>query len=318
MPGFVTHYLFGCESVKLLREKSLREILKKHKKVYIVGLQGPDLFFYCPYSFTGTGKRLGSVMHVSETGRFFENFLQKLDGLQGEERNIGIAYFSGFLGHYILDTVCHPFVYYFTGYLDKDKPYFGKHVDFETDIDCVMLKELTGRDVVDFHPERILALTGKESAVVADILHNVCKTTYPYIVSTPLRMKQALLSYRFMNGMLGDRKGIKKKIAETAEKTVFGHAMVSPLFVVENKETAWEDLMNRSHRKWVNPWDVSLEDTDSFDELFVRAQKIYIRLLEKVAEAYVSESKGKTSREELRGMIGNRSYHSGLDCSIPS
>lgn len=313
MPGFATHYLFGYDSLKRYRRSNFKEVLKQHQHAYCTGLQGPDIFFYSPYSFTGNKKRLGSVMHVYETGAFLRNLIRAVLQLRGEEQQIGISYLAGFLGHYSLDTTCHPYIYYASGYLDKENPYFGKHVDLEMDIDRLLFHEMMGKKLIDFQPGKAVALTRKEAACIGRLLDYSCKKTYPYISSGMGKMAQTLWTFRWMNIMLKDRSGMKKKLVQAGEQAVLGHPIVSPLLVTEEKEAQWEDPLNMRHQEWKNPWDQEQTSTESFLDLFHRAQKYYITLLEMLDCMYA----GTDIHQKLYQAIGNRSYHSGLDCEFP-
>ena len=46
MPGFTTHYLLGIKTYKDIPENKLKSIISKHQWLYLLGLQGPDMFFY--------------------------------------------------------------------------------------------------------------------------------------------------------------------------------------------------------------------------------------------------------------------------------
>ena len=97
MPGFVTHYIFGCENITKIENKHIKESVKKHKAVYALGLQGPDLFFFSPFSFTGKRKRLGSIMHIYNTGEFLENLSIEVETVVACEdddstMNVGTVY----------------------------------------------------------------------------------------------------------------------------------------------------------------------------------------------------------------------------------
>ena len=52
MPGFTTHYLFGVNAYKDLKNTPLKKNICGNHAAYSLGLQGPDLFFYylTPYT----------------------------------------------------------------------------------------------------------------------------------------------------------------------------------------------------------------------------------------------------------------------------
>ncbi len=313
MPGFVTHYIFGCENITKIENKHIKESVKKHKAVYALGLQGPDLFFFSPFSFTGKRKRLGSIMHIYNTGEFLENLSIEVEKRRGEERKIALAYFAGFLGHYFLDTNCHPYIYYATGYLDKSEPYIGKHVDFETDIDMLILGRYKNKDVMNFNYSKIVGLNRDEINVVGHILNRACKKSYPDIMTNNIMMMVSIVQYRIAYSQLRDKKGYKSSIIKKIEDRIFGHPKVSPLLVVEDKNSRWRDPLNLDKRKWLNPWDETLQSNYSFIELMEKAGDCYRKILNEVID-----DTGSIRYNEVKEKISNNSYHSGLDCSIPS
>ncbi|MBQ4067658.1 MAG: zinc dependent phospholipase C family protein [Lachnospiraceae bacterium] len=316
MPGFITHYLFGCETVKNIKEKNLRNVIRENKKAFSLGLQGPDVFFYFPYSFTGNKKRLASVMHVYDTGRFLHNLIEEVNGLNDSKKNIGLAYLLGFLGHYSMDTKCHPYIYYRTGYLNKGKDYFGKHTDFETDIDFLLLDKLKGKSVVDFRQENTIKLDAYSTKIIAKILNNACNKTYPYIKSSNKLMEISITSFYYSNGMLNDKNGYKKRALAMAEKIVLGSVSAAPLFMVANKDMVWDDPLNEKKAEWKNPWDLKHKSRKSFLELMDEAQSYYITLINNVGNEIIKNA--DIDFDLLDSLICNNSYHSGLDCSIPS
>lgn len=103
MPASYAHYRFG----KLLLPSlpaDVRQTVQRFRRMYDMGLQGPDFFFYYNiFMKTATGQ-LGSVFH-RQTGREFFPVACKAAASDAAR-----AYLYGLLGHYCLDSTCHPFV----------------------------------------------------------------------------------------------------------------------------------------------------------------------------------------------------------------
>ena len=103
MPASYAHYRFG----KLLLPNlppDVRQCIQRFRRMYDMGLQGPDFFFYYnPFLNTPTGE-LGTVFH-QQTGRQFFPVACK-----AATSDAARAYLYGLLGHYCLDSICHPFV----------------------------------------------------------------------------------------------------------------------------------------------------------------------------------------------------------------
>ena len=103
MPASYAHYRFG----KLLLPQlpaDVRQCVQRFRRLYDMGLQGPDIFFYYnPFWDTSAGE-LGKIFH-RQTGREF--FPAACRAAVSEA---GKAYLYGLLAHYCLDSTCHPFV----------------------------------------------------------------------------------------------------------------------------------------------------------------------------------------------------------------
>lgn len=103
MPASYAHYRFG----KLLLPQlppDVRQCVSRFRRLYDVGLQGPDFFFYYnPLMKTPVGS-LGGSFHAQSGQEFFTRVCGQA---QSEAAR---AYLYGLLGHYCLDTCCHPFV----------------------------------------------------------------------------------------------------------------------------------------------------------------------------------------------------------------
>ena len=103
MPASYAHYRFG----KLLLPNlpaDVRQNVQRFRRMYDMGLQGPDFFFfYNPFVKTATVK-LGSVFHHQTGQEFFQV------ACKAATSDAAKAYLYGLLAHYCLDTACHPFV----------------------------------------------------------------------------------------------------------------------------------------------------------------------------------------------------------------
>ena len=124
MPGFTTHYLFGLNSFRELEEPDLVSCIRKFPHAFCMGLQGPDIFFYYLPSYLRSSGNIGQLAHHKNTGVFLIQLLKSKDMfLKETEQQIAISYICGFLGHYVLDTTCHPYIFAKSHYGTYDKGY---------------------------------------------------------------------------------------------------------------------------------------------------------------------------------------------------
>ena len=126
MPASYAHYRFG----KLLLPElppDVRQCIQRFRRMYDMGLQGPDFFFYHGvFLKTATGE-LGSAFH-RQTGQVF--FPAACKAVTSDAAK---AYFYGLLGHYCLDSICHPFVHQL---VEIDE---AKHVPLESELERYLL-----------------------------------------------------------------------------------------------------------------------------------------------------------------------------------
>lgn len=103
MPSPYAHYRFGRELLPTL-PADVRQCIQRFRRVFDVGLQGPDLFFYYnPLTATKIGA-LGGHFHAQSGQEFFSFAGTKADS------EVARAYLYGLLGHYCLDSTCHPYI----------------------------------------------------------------------------------------------------------------------------------------------------------------------------------------------------------------
>ena len=126
MPASYAHYRFGKQVLPALPAE-IRQNIQRFRRLYDMGLQGPDFFFYYnPLMKTGIGD-LGAQFH-SQTGQvFFENACKAATSEAAQ------AYLYGLLCHYCLDSECHPFVE------SKVKTGEARHVALESEFDRYLL-----------------------------------------------------------------------------------------------------------------------------------------------------------------------------------
>lgn len=103
MPANYAHYRFGKQLLPTL-PPDVRQCIQRFRRLFDMGLHGPDIFFYFnPFLKTAVGD-LGGKFHM-QTGQEF--FPVACNAATSEAAR---AYLYGLLGHYCLDSMCHPFV----------------------------------------------------------------------------------------------------------------------------------------------------------------------------------------------------------------
>ena len=105
MPTTYAHDLFG-QRVYTFLTPEIRQVIRKNKNLFRIGLHGPDILFYDIPNSRVT--RTGIVMHREVAAPFFERGMTLVRQKHDEKL---LAYLLGFACHYLLDSTCHPYVY---------------------------------------------------------------------------------------------------------------------------------------------------------------------------------------------------------------
>lgn len=317
MPGYDTHYLFGINAYRRLPNCEVKKAVYANKGVYTLGLLGPDIFFYYATEVVAARKNIGSIMHTTNTGIFIKNLIEYTVMKRGAEREVATAYLAGFLSHYALDCVCHPYVYWKTDYLHKGKDYLEKHFSLETDIDILLLKNYKNTTPYEFTKNSEIRINILQMPVICDMLHYAIHQTYHDSRITRRGIKYAIGSIKKEQKALRIASDKLKNAIGSIEKYFIGQNYIAPL-IPGGCEIRNEDPLNTRHEKWYNPWDLSKSSTMSVPDMLNKAREGYLLTIFHL-DTYLDENlRTEESYSDLLNNIGSRSYHSGLNCRIPS
>lgn len=130
MPATYAHYRFGSQMLGHMPADMCRTA-KRYRRLYDVGLHGPDLFFFYRPGMPSKVRVLGHKFHI-QTGREFFSRVCRM--LRLEPSEAGQAYLYGVLCHYALDAACHPFVE------EISREGVISHTRLETEFDAYLLR----------------------------------------------------------------------------------------------------------------------------------------------------------------------------------
>lgn len=322
MPGFTTHYILGMKAYNDLPFNQLKHIIAKYRWLYQLGLQGPDIFFYnLPILRHRDYRNVGSYMHEHLVSRFFQVYLAELSRIPSrQQREQALAYFCGYVCHYIGDSICHPYVYGRIRY-DIDSPsiqHHGLHAQLENDLDALLLRTYKKKKPSEFNQAATICLNGQEIQFISRLLSDCINRTY-YPVSdrnhfqvTPRMIHVSILALRFGCRTLSDPSG-KKRIGLAFFESIFLPNPVASRKLVTDQVANPRWSLNLDHESWCNPWNRQMASTQSFPELFrqclAKCRATYF-LLHRAAASSVPAADQDFS--PLIQELGNYSYHSGL------
>ena len=317
MPGYDTHYLFGIQVYRKMPVCRVKNDIRLKKDAYVLGMLGPDIFFYYATEVVAIRKNIGSTMHTTKTNAFLMAMLDYVSGLNERQNSVEVAYLAGFMTHYFLDVKCHPYVYWETDYLHKKPGYLKKHYQFENDIDIALLRIMRNTTPYEFSSVSEIKINKADRDRVCRMLYYAIHQVYPKSRITITGIRLAIASVQREQKLLRSAPSKLKTILQNVEETFNGqHSLASLVPSVDHEISP--DPLNLAHRVWSNPWKTDKKSKESVPDMMETAGS-QTALLFHMLEDYLYEfPKDRDIYRTLSGKIGNLSYHSGLDCKIPS
>lgn len=322
MPGFRSHYVFGIETRNELKKMNTRrslsvyDMIRSFPAIYALGEQGPDIFFYNPPSYLHR-HNIGARMHHESTLVFITHLIDTAGATRSTYlRDEAIAYTAGFIGHYTLDTICHPYIHYRAckDIYDSSNKGFYNHMLLEADLDCSLLAHFFRMKPSEFHPSKTIVLTRSESLFLSAFIDRAIDRTYPGSLVLSGEIQSSFKCSRMVYDVMEDPFLWKKKFVRSLEGVFFPHPQYSAM-IANDGHFSYNDPCNLRHHLWRNPWKTELFSTESFYELFHKAMHHYIRRLSLLERIFSSEFGSRDYYEYfnlLKNDLGNLSYDSGL------
>ena len=341
MPAYLAHYTCGVYAQRHLGHTQLNTLIREHRHAWQMGLAGPDLFFYSVIEATRPGMTIGRAMHKYRTGAFLRSLYRCAFELEGKEREIALAYFAGFAGHYALDCAGHPAVYHATDDPDERKA-LGRHFRYEAAMDAFSCEKLLGRNINESGQMGIIRLSKQERHVIAHCLHRAISQVYPEMKKhvSARRLNLLLIEYYAISGMLIDPSGFGEWLVLHAEKPLLGYPLTSPLMINNNRygldDSAWDRFEPLFFRAvgWLDGCyallDQALSQKALSDQVQDQALDPVLGRSEEGEQSKVSDqsdegeqskvseqseageqSKASVCEKALFAYVGSRSYHTG-------
>ena len=296
MPDTVIHAAFGREVWSSLPEEIQSRLADDP---YNFALLGPDVWF--TYQLWKRQDGRGRTMHTTRPGDFLMALADRC-GLS-VSRDALFSYLAGFLCHYALDSVTHPYIIYMT----EEKYHYPRcHMSFERSLDAMELRRasrwgqahpVTGH----YYP------AGRLPASIRSDLDAVYAEIYGWRNCWKL-LNRCSRRFRLFYRVVENPKGLFSRLARLTGSA----AMKSFTYSESHFNSA--DVENLEGSVWQHGFDPSVRSSASFPELREDARKMAVRL---ISAAYRFVYLSDLSREGLAAEIGNRSYLSGFPADDP-
>lgn len=305
MADFLTHTIFSEEVLYRVNDKKLREEIWKRMDLYILGSQGPDIFYYfnfLPWQNSKDITKIGTLIHNYKTGSFLKMGIEYALKAPGEKDKYDLlSYITGYICHFYLDKNIHPYVCYFTEnkiYRKDGSKVKVSHQDIETNIDIIYTREKRNEKAYKtklyllFNPNNI-------PLIVLDFYRYALKELFDiYVPDKDIKKSAADMRKGFR--LLYDPLRVKGTILKLLKIKP-----AKPLYTKSEDDTI--DWLNRKKRVWHH-----LDDRDENYTLSV--DEIYENALEECSEVINTLSKRIDSREELDDLFPNISYLTNKPC----
>lgn len=275
MPSIITHDTFGQDVYRDLFASIGGS--RDEAEAFLLGNQGPDPLFYsvaCPW--LAANHDLGNVMHDQLPARLIDAFKTGLPFFPDEERPIARAYALGFLCHYTLDSIMHPFIFGQQYALcDAGEPGLTRadghevHAYIETELDEMVLFVKRGETVERFNPARdILKGSAHMLDVVSKLYVYVAMAVYGRAVPTSL-FRDSVHAMRLGQRAFHSASGLKRMLLGKTEELVRPYSFVRAMsHLPVELETSIFD--NRERAAWDDPF-TGATSSESFWDLYERA-----------------------------------------------
>ena len=314
MPATAVHAYFAQDLNDILPKEIKNKLDVNRLKTF--GQSTDSLMFYNLFSIL-PGKKIRDFQkyfHTNKTQEFFINLINYIKENDYTEDIDVNSFLVGAICHYVLDSTVHPYIYYKTGYFNKnDKStykYNNVHTFMETFLDNDMIKRRESINPYKFNISKFSFDTSKFSNELNDTIKYTFKETFDvdnmdkiYYKSLK-QMRNSIFIFR------QDIYGIKKffyKLADTfTSKRVFRFEAISYHYPLNDRH----NFLNENHKLWRNPCDYSLTSEESFLDLYLRALKL-TKVMICASFDYIN---GKDI--ELEKIFINKSYITGLDCEL--
>lgn len=286
MPSLITHHMFSKEVLKHLKQDELSRF-SNELTIYHTFAQSHDYLFY--YTFNPIHakriKNLGHYAHRHKTQDYIVNIIKEIKENNLENNQQAIAYLYGSITHYVLDTTCHPYIFYKTGVYrpnEKDtKKYHGEHNRIEKDLDAIYYEKYTNKKYNTCNVSKEIIKNPTFTPELLTTINNVYKETY----------NQDNIGYYFYRGIkhakiaytlfINDHLGIKKFLYKLLDTITFKHFGYIAAYSTYIKHPNL-NYLNSDNKEWNHPSNPEQIYTYSFEDLYNQSIKKTLTIIREI------------------------------------
>ncbi len=311
MPSLTTHKIFAQELLNDLTKEEKNKFQDSINLYYIFS-QSHDFLFYYTFNFNAKKiKDFGHYAHHYNTQDYLINIVKEIKDSKNKNNPDLLAYLYGSITHYVLDTTCHPFIFYKTGVRRKKEKetfkYRGEHNRIEKDLDAIYYEKYTNKKYNKCNLNKEIIGNVKFSEELTNFVSTIYKKTYNKDNIGKYYYKGIKHCKVFNTLIVNDRFGIKRffyKLIDTITNHPYGNLSVYSTHLL----TPNLNFLNNERKQWIHPCNKNLKYNYSFQDLFELSLKKTKKIIKEVNKVLYEDS----SIEKLRDYIPNIDYSTGL------
>lgn len=265
MPALYTHQILAEEILERLPEETRARVLER-EKAYFFGAQGGDPFYLYEYVFRKRSENVGTLMHKTNV---YELFLEFLRYIRKENNPSAYSYALGYVTHYAVDVVFHPYVYWavekYGRELSERRKNDKLHFLIEADFDTFFVEKFKGIPVNEYrYPLSYRDLRAAELfPFFSKTLHEALEVNLDEAA-----FERSMKRFFYYQRLLGDKNYRKRKFLFRAEN--FFRISHTTSFMMRRSDPD-RRFMNESGEQWFYPESPSLTRTDTVWQLADKA-----------------------------------------------
>ena len=310
MPSIITHHVFSDEVYNRLSKKRKKQ-LDPAIDVYHAFAQSHDYLYY--YVFHRDLKKvneLGNKGHKSDTQAYLINMIQNIKKMNLVNDGYALGYLYGSICHYVMDSMCHPFIFYKTGawnHDDKDTyKYRGGHTMMEKSIDAIYYEMKYKRKYKYCNVSKDIIGKPIFTDKLCELINKTWKDTYNED-DMAIKYKKGIKDAKFIFSVaVNDRFGIKKAIYKFIDFITDHRRNIQ--YCSNHNDNPDMSLLNLEHKEWNNPANKVLRYNSSFVDLFNEGVLKVLKIIE-ASDMFFSD---KVDLNYLKEQIPDVSYSNGL------
>jgi len=273
VPSVIAHYL--------LAEKIRKNLtIRLFDQAFYCGAQGPDFLCFhrmLPLMFGKSLNNAGLLLHRENPKKTFgiiSDYFAKCNN------DIIKSYLLGFVCHYALDSIAHPYIYAMVDEYRRELSVPEKisdtkiHHKIESMLDVIILRSETGKEPTKFRLTKAFSADSQVRGSIASLYEFLLVKEFKYQGGSSLKadIEQALKDTQKGFAVINNTLLIKLWIANRIEKTFNCPMKYSPMLrpIIEDDDF---DYSNSANEEWANPFSEGQKSSDSFFDLFEQSYK---------------------------------------------